>query len=133
MQVDWRGHSIGVREAGEGPALILLHGYPLDGGMWSGAARRLSESFRVLKPDFPGRPDNPAELTGRIDDYADFVEAILGELPRPIGVAGFSMGGYVTFALVKRRPKGIGALALIDTRAGADDEAGRARREEAIE
>ena len=133
MNVVWNGHEASVREAGAGPALLLLHGYPVDGGMWSGVARRLSDRFRVLKPDLPGRPDNPAEATGRIDDYADFIGAILQGLTPPIGVAGFSMGGYVTLALVKRRPEGIGALALIDTRAGADDEAGRARREEAIE
>ncbi len=133
MKVVWNGRAASAREAGEGPVLLLLHGYPLDGGMWSGVARRLSDRFRVLKPDLPGRPDNPAEATGRIDDYADFIGAILEGLTPPIGIAGFSMGGYVTLALVKRRPKGIGALALIDTRAGADDEAGRARREEAIE
>jgi pimeloyl-ACP methyl ester carboxylesterase len=101
--------------------------------MWSGVARRLAERFRVLKPDLPGRPDNPAEATGGIDDYADFIGAILEGLTPPIGVAGFSMGGYVALALLKRRPEGVGALALIDTRAGADDEAARARREEAIE
>ena len=133
MKVIWQGQEVAIREAGSGPALLLLHGYPLDGGMWSGVARRLSDRFRVLKPDLPGRPDNPAEATGRIDDYADFIGAILEGLTPPVGVAGFSMGGYVTLALVKRRPKGIGALALIDTRAGADDEAGRARREDAIE
>ena len=133
MNVLWNGREASVREAGEGPVLLLLHGYPLDGGMWSGVARRLSDRFRVLKPDLPGRPDNPAEATGRIDDYADFIGAILEGLTPPVGVAGFSMGGYVTLALLKRRPKGIGALALIDTRAGADDEAGRARREDAIE
>jgi len=133
MNVFWNSRETSVREAGAGPALLLLHGYPLDGGMWSGVARRLSDRFRVLKPDLPGRPDNPAEATGRIDDYADFIGAILEGLTPPIGVAGFSMGGYVTLALLKRRPEGIGAIALIDTRAGADDETGRARREEAIE
>jgi pimeloyl-ACP methyl ester carboxylesterase len=101
--------------------------------MWSGAARRLAERFQVFKPDLPGRPDNPAEPTGSIDDYADFIGVLLEKLPPPIGVAGFSMGGYVTFALLKRRPEGIGAVALIDTRAGADDEATRGRRDEAIE
>jgi pimeloyl-ACP methyl ester carboxylesterase len=133
VQVQWKGREIDVREAGIGPALVLIHGYPLDGGMWSGVARRLAERFRVLKPDLPGRPDNPAETTGRIDDYADFIGAILEELPPPVGVAGFSIGGYVALALLRRRPGGVGALALIDTRAGADDEAARARREEAIE
>jgi 3-oxoadipate enol-lactonase len=133
VQVQWKGREIEVREAGIGPALVLIHGYPLDGGMWSGVARRLAERFQVLKPDLPGRPDNPAEPTGRIEDYADFIGAILEKVSPPIGIAGFSMGGYVALALLKGRPEGVGALALIDTRAGADDEAARARREEAIE
>jgi pimeloyl-ACP methyl ester carboxylesterase len=42
------------------------------------------------------------------------------------------MGGYIALALMKRRPEKVRALALVDTRAGADDEAGRARRNEAI-
>ncbi len=121
-----------MREAGQGRALVLLHGYPLDGGMWSGVARRLSERFQVLKPDFPGRLDNPARATGKIEDYVDCAEAILRALDPPVGLAGFSMGGYVALALMKRRPSAVRALALVNTRAVADDEATRAKREETI-
>ncbi len=132
MRLDWNGQPVQVREFGQGPAIVLVHGYPLDGAMWSGVARTLSAHFRVLKPDLPGRGENPTTPDGRIEGYADFVEAILGQLPSPAGVAGFSMGGYVSFALLKREPASVRALALVDTRAGADDEAGKAAREAAI-
>ena len=58
MQLTWQGVSLEIRELGEGPAVILLHGYPLDGAMWSGVARALAPSLRVLKPDLPGHGEN---------------------------------------------------------------------------
>lgn len=132
MRVDWKGQPVQIRELGQGPAVVLVHGFPLDGAMWSGVARTLSSRFRVLKPDLPGRGENPAPPDGTVDGYADFLQAVLGEIPSPAGLAGFSMGGYVSLALMKREPASVRALALVDTRAGADDEAGRARREETI-
>ncbi|HEY1434505.1 MAG TPA: alpha/beta fold hydrolase, partial [Thermoanaerobaculia bacterium] len=132
MDFVWKGQPARVREMGAGPAVVLVHGYPLDGAMWSGVARGLSARFRVLKPDLPGRGETAAASEGRLEDYADFVAAILDALPGPSGVAGFSMGGYVALALASRRPAHLGALALVDTRAGADDEAGKTKRNEAI-
>jgi pimeloyl-ACP methyl ester carboxylesterase len=125
------GQSFEVREAGSGPPVVLVHGYPLDGGMWSATARILSERFRVLKPDLPGRAENPVPAGGSMDSYADFLAHIL-QSAGPAGVAGFSMGGYAVLALLRRRPELVRALALVDSRAGADDEAGRAKRNQAI-
>lgn len=130
--MDWRGQSVSVRETGKGSAILLLHGYPLDGAMWSGVARALSARFRVLKPDFPGRQDNPTPAPGTIDGYADYVEAILANLRPPVGLVGFSMGGYVALALMKRHPEPVQALALVDTRAASENPEGRAKRDEAI-
>ncbi len=132
MEISWNGQPTRIRETGEGPTVILLHGYPLDGAMWSGVARALSGRFRVLKPDLPGRGETVAASSGSIEDYADFVGTILDALPAPSGLAGFSMGGYVALALARRRPAKLGALALVDTRASADDAAGKAKRDEAI-
>lgn len=132
MDLVWKGQSARVREMGEGPPVVLLHGYPLDGAMWSGVARALAPRFRVLKPDLPGRGETPAASEGRLEDYTDFLAAILDALPAPAGLAGFSMGGYVSLALVRRRPASLAALALVDTRAAADDPAGKAKRDESI-
>ncbi len=105
MRMEWAGRPADVREIGKGPAVILLHGYPLDGAMWSGVARALAARFRVLKPDLPGRGETPGAGAGRIEGYADFVETLVGALPAPVGLAGFSMGGYVSFGSCERRPE----------------------------
>src|SRR5262245_1670236 len=117
---------------GEGPAILLVHGYPLDGAMWSGVARVLSARFRVLKPDLPGRGETPGGSERGIEGYADFLAAVVNQLPAGGGLAGFSMGGYAALALAARSPEKLRALALVDSRASPDDEAGRAKRDEAI-
>jgi pimeloyl-ACP methyl ester carboxylesterase len=130
--MEWAGRSADVREIGKGPAVILVHGYPLDGAMWSGVARALSTQFRVLKPDLPGRGNTEAPAPDGIEGYADFLETIVGSLEGPVGLAGFSFGGYISLAFARRRPEKVRALALVDTRASADDEAGRTKRDETI-
>lgn len=132
MNLEWKGQPVAVRELGQGPPVVLVHGYPLDGAMWSGVARALSTRFRVFKPDLPGRGENPTLPAGSIDAYADFIGAILGQLPGPAGLAGFSMGGYVAFGLLRGGAPNVAALALLDTRAAADDDAGKAAREASI-
>lgn len=132
MDLVWKDAPARVREMGEGPPVVLVHGYPLDGAMWSGVARVLAARFRVLKPDLPGRGETAAASEGRLDDYADFLQALLDALPAPAGLAGFSMGGYAALALARRQPSRLRALALVDTRASADDDAGRSKRDEAI-
>ncbi|HEY6147242.1 MAG TPA: alpha/beta fold hydrolase, partial [Thermoanaerobaculia bacterium] len=126
------GGGFEIRELGSGPTIVLVHGYPLDGGMWSAVARVLAERFRVVKPDLPGRAENPVPAAGTMESYAAFLEEIVGAAGGPVGLAGFSMGGYAALALLRRGPEALRALALVDTRAGADDEAGRAKRDEAI-
>lgn len=133
MELTWKDRPARIREMGSGPPIVLVHGYPLDGAMWSGVARVLAERFRVLKPDFPGCGETEAPAEPSIDDYGAFLAAILEALPAPRGLAAFSMGGYAALALMRRRPELVAALALVDTRATPDDEAGRAKRDEAAE
>jgi pimeloyl-ACP methyl ester carboxylesterase len=118
--VEFGGRSFEIRQDGSGPNIVLVHGYPLDGAMWSSVARRLATRFRVSRPDLPGRAGNPATPSGSLEAYADFVAAVLDRLEPPVGLAGFSMGGYISLALMRRQPSKISALALVDTRAIAD-------------
>jgi pimeloyl-ACP methyl ester carboxylesterase len=132
VRIEWGGSGADVRELGSGPAIVLLHGYPLDGAMWSGVARALAPRFHVFKPDLPGRGNTDAAAPQSITGYSDFVETLVSQIPAPVGIAGFSFGGYIALDLLKRRPEKVRALALVDTRASADDEGGRAKRDETI-
>jgi pimeloyl-ACP methyl ester carboxylesterase len=127
--------------------LVAFHGYPLDHRIWLPLAARaasgaLGPITSVFAPDFRGRGTSlrPAALMHTMSLLADdMAEEISHALPdgAPYVLAGLSMGGYVAFEFLKRhgareRDRLMG-LALFDTKASADDEAGRAKRKEAIE
>ena len=110
-------------EAGQGPALILLHGFPLDRSMWANQLAELSSRYRVITPDLSGHGGTPLSAKGQtIDGLADDVITLLDQLGlvEPVVVGGLSMGGYVALALVVRYPNRLRGLILMNTRAGAD-------------
>ncbi len=105
--------------------LLLLHAFPLDARMWEGQVPVLEQAgYEVIAPNLPG-----AEPDASIASWAG---RILELLPGDFIPVGISMGGYLAFELWRQAPKRIPALVLADTRANADDEAGRAAREETI-
>lgn len=112
-------------DAGEGsPALVLLHAFPLHSGMWDDQVAALSPHRRVVAPDLPGfgsTPLSPAGGTVSMSGFADLVAGLIDHLGiAPAVVAGLSMGGYVTFALLRDHPEMVAGVVLADTRAAAD-------------
>lgn len=107
--------------------VVFLHAFPLNADMWARQIAALP-GRRTLAPHFPG-------FGGRDAGEADldaFARAVLADMDAA-GVeravlVGLSMGGYVAFRLHALAPERVAALVLADTRAGADDEAGRKRR-----
>jgi 3-oxoadipate enol-lactonase len=98
--------------------------------MWLPQTSVLSESITVLTPNFPGFGDEP--LRGDVTSMDAAAERAF-ELMRAnnlerVAVCGLSMGGYAALAFWRRFPERVGALILANTRAGADDDAGKQRR-----
>ena len=127
--------------------LVAVHGYPLDHRMWDplaahAAGGRLGPITKVFAPDLRGRrssPHPPAPthaMSLLADDLAKDVDAALPP-GAPFLLAGLSMGGYVAFEFLRRHGtrfrSRLEGLALFDTKASADDDAGRAGRKAAIE
>jgi 3-oxoadipate enol-lactonase len=117
------------------PAVVLLHGFPLDRTMWVEQVKALGRAYRVITPDLRGHGASPApEGVYTMDEMADDVIELLDELGivRPVVLGGLSMGGYVALSLVLRHPGRVRGLLLMDTRAAADTpEAARLREETA--
>lgn len=120
-------------EQGDGPVVVLLHGFPFDRSMWSGLAGYLAGSYRVILPDLRGFGRSPVVGgPATMEAMAGDVIALLDHLgvTGPVAVGGLSMGGYVALALAVAHPDRVGALLLCNTRAGADTPEAAARREE---
>lgn len=131
MKASINGITMGFDDSGSGPAVCLVHGFPLDRRMWRLQAMTLaSAGFRVITPDLRGfgesdAPDGPYDM----DLFADDLAALLDYLGiRHAVIGGMSMGGYVLLNLLERHPELVTAACFIVTRSGADDEAGRERR-----
>lgn len=48
------GHRIHWIESGDGPPLVLIHGWSCSGFFWKPMFPRLAATFRLLAPDLPG-------------------------------------------------------------------------------
>ena len=107
--------------------VVFLHAFPLNASMWVGqrAAIRDRATLAPHHPGFGGRPmvdpdlDRYASAAAEEMDAAGLRQAVL---------VGLSMGGYVALRFQALWPERVAAMVLADTRAGADDEAGRAKR-----
>ncbi len=125
------GHRVAYDDQGSGPAVLLLHGFPLCRAMWQPQVKALSGAgYRVLAPDLRGfgrSPLPPGPVT--MDAYADDVIALMDDLGLGrAAVVGMSMGGYVLFNLLERYPKRLAGAVFLVTRAAGDDAAGKERR-----
>jgi pimeloyl-ACP methyl ester carboxylesterase len=85
-EIEVQGHRIAYERKGEGPPLLLLHGWPTNSREWLRQIDALSDEFTVVAWDAPGagRSSDPPE-TFRLADWADclaaFVEALGLERP----------------------------------------------------
>ncbi len=131
MQAIINGITMAYDDMGSGPAVLLIHGFPLCRRMWHPQRRALVEAgYRVITPDLRGfgesdAPDGPYSMELFADDMVELLDH-LGIEEAVVG--GMSMGGYVLFNLLERYRSRVRGACFIVTRANADDQAGRERR-----
>jgi len=127
------GLELELDDRGAGPALLFVHGYPLNGTLWRHQAGAFP-GWRTLVPDLRGmgRSDAP-DLGYSMATYADDLAALLDAIGvDDVILVGLSMGGYVAFEFLRRHRPRVRALVLADTRAQADSAEGRKARETAM-
>ena len=118
-------------EAGEGPLLILVHGFTGAKENWLPVMGRLSSRFRVIAPDLPGwgqsaRADNEdLGFSGQAKQLDKLVLALADE--QPVYLAGHSMGGGIAAVWAGTAPSRLDRLILLDA-AGIPFENDFARR-----
>ncbi len=106
-------------DQGPGPAVVLLHGYPLSRVMWDEQLSGIGSTYRVIAPDLRGHGESPSpDGVYTMDEMADDVVELVDflHIDEPIVLGGLSMGGYVALSLVARYPNRVRALVLMDTR-----------------
>ncbi len=117
------GVRLAVLDRGQGRAIVLLHGFPLDHTMWRHQVEMLSGQYRVIAPDLRGFGASEAiPGTAAMEDLADDTSALLDalEVRQPVVLCGLSMGGYVAWEMVRKYAWRLSALVLCDTRSQPD-------------
>lgn len=110
------------KEAGKGPMMILLHGYPLDHSIWSPIVPFLTREARLIMPDLRGHGQSPSpDGIYTMPEMANDVLNLLDQLGEEKAIlVGHSMGGYVVLNFQHQYPNRMSGLALVASRAGSD-------------
>jgi pimeloyl-ACP methyl ester carboxylesterase len=120
--IDRGDASVFYQGAGQGPAVLLTHGFAATSAMWAGQVAALSGDHRVLVWDIRGHgasqadPDPAAYTEGAsIADMAAVLDA--DGVDRAV-VGGLSLGGYLSLAFRLDHPDRVAGLILADTGPG---------------
>lgn len=112
-----RGIDVHVAEAGAGPPVVLLHGWPQHWWEWRKVIPDLAADHRVLVPDLRGLgwssapPDGPYDKRSLAADVAGLLDA--EQLDR-VSVFGHDWGGIVAFHLALDHPDRVERLVSFD-------------------
>lgn len=117
--VDVDGLSIFYREAGpaDAPTLLLLHGFPSSSRMFEPLLSRLSDSYHLIAPDYPGFGHSSAPDAKTFGYTFDRLAAITGRFVEKLGIQRYALfvqdyGGPVGFRLALAHPEKIQALII---------------------
>jgi pimeloyl-ACP methyl ester carboxylesterase len=114
--VELRSIRMHVAEAGDGPPLVLLHGWPQHWWCWRLLIGDLARRFRVLAPDLRGLgwSDAPAAGYEKSTLAEDIRELLDAEQIEQADVIGHDWGGYVAFLLALGHPERVRRLMALD-------------------
>jgi len=99
-----------ISTRGQGPELVLIHGWAMHSGIWGGVVDALATEFRVNLVDLPGHGVNRHIPLSR--DLNKVAELILSELP-PAAWLGWSLGGLVALAAASQQPDKVKKIVLV--------------------
>lgn len=110
-----------VRAGGDGPPLLLLHGYPQSGVMWHLVAPELSKQFKLVIADLPGYGGSDAPKSGAGHSPYDkrSMAAAMVEAMEQLGykqffLCGHDRGGRVSYRMALDHPERIKKLCTLD-------------------
>ncbi|TXG80066.1 MAG: alpha/beta hydrolase [Rhodocyclaceae bacterium] len=119
--VDTAGAAIHLEHGGDGPPVLLLHGYPQTHLIWHRIAPRLAQGFHVICPDLRGYGDS-AKPPGGTDHAAYSKRAMAQDMADVIDafgytrclVAGHDRGARVAHRLALDKPALVERLCVMD-------------------
>ncbi|HJS21943.1 MAG TPA: pimeloyl-ACP methyl ester esterase BioH [Steroidobacteraceae bacterium] len=103
--------SLHVTSIGQGPRLVLLHGWALNSHVWDDVVPRLASEFTIDCVDLPGH--GASAWQPGIHDLDSLAQAVAPHLGAQCHVLGWSLGGMVALKLALKQPARIEKLVLV--------------------
>src|SRR3954471_5064968 len=116
QEIQADGATIHVRAGGQGPAVVLLHGFGDTGDMWALMAAELAHDHRVIVPDLRGMglSSHPAGGYDKKTQAAD-IRSVLTQLDIDhAALVGHDIGATVAYAYAARYPDKTDRLVVMD-------------------
>jgi len=104
-------------EGGEGPTIVLLHGFAGDKNVWLPVAKLLTANFHLIIPDLPGWGESSRVAQGNynVDAQAARLDAFVQALRLPrFMLVGHGTGATIAAAYAADHPDHVAGLALLD-------------------
>jgi pimeloyl-ACP methyl ester carboxylesterase len=119
------GQTVAYSDTGtDGPALVLLHSFAMDGSMFAAQIATFGDTYRCIAIDERGHGGTPGDTPFTYWDVADDVLAVLDHLEIDDAVlAGVSQGGFIALRVALTAPERVRGLVLMGTSAAAEDPA----------
>jgi pimeloyl-ACP methyl ester carboxylesterase len=116
QDIETNGTTLHVRVSGDGPAVVLLHGYGETGDMWASMAADLVLDHRVIVPDLRGlglssKPSGGFDKKTQAGDVAGVLKALAVE---QLHLVAHDIGNMVAFQFAAQHPERVRRLVLID-------------------
>jgi haloalkane dehalogenase len=115
-QVD--GLRLAYRELGEGPPVLLLHGWPTSSFLWRAVMEPIARTNRVVALDLPGfgASDKPLGIRYGFDFFGRTLDGFLARLGiERLGLAVHDLGGPIGLHWALEHPDRLTRLALLNT------------------
>ena len=116
--VDVDGARIHYSSTGRGPAMFLIHGFPLNGNFFRDNVAALSKNYQVVTVDLRGFSQSTTDKAdpGSIGTYANDALAVMDKLGiKKAVIGGMSLGGQITLDLYRKAPERFSGMVLIAT------------------
>lgn len=134
MEIQFQNKNVHYTSAGKGNPLVLLHGFLEDSRIWDELVNDLQKSRQVICIDLPGH--------GKTDGFAEIHEmSLMAEVVKAVtdhvgieefSIAGHSMGGYVSLEFLRKFPKMLKAVVLINSTPAEDSVEKKAIRDKSV-
>lgn len=112
-----RGRRLRVARLGNGPSLVLLHGYPDTLQIWSRLGPLLAVSHQIIAFDWPGMGQSETWPGGATPfDMAERLGLLLDDWKLDTAiVAGMDMGGQPALAFAAKHPQRVQSLIIMNS------------------